>query len=57
MRVVVLLCIAMSLFSHLSLGAVLWKLAQGLRLCWPHPEYPLPKDTAISYRRYQIGIR
>jgi hypothetical protein len=57
LRVVVLLCIAMNLFSHLSLGAVLGKLAQGLRLSWPDPEYPLPKDAAICYRRYQLGAR
>ena len=36
---------------------MLGKLAQGLRLSWPDPEYPLPKDAAICYRRYQLGAR
>jgi len=57
LRVVVLLCVAMNLFSPLGLGAVLGKMAQGLRLSWPDPEYPLPKDAAICYRRYQLGAR
>ena len=33
------------------------KLAQGLRFIWRDPEHRLPRDSAISYRRYQLGAR
>jgi hypothetical protein len=57
MVVTVLLTIAMNLFTHASIGEVMRKLAQGLRYIWPDPEYSLPKDGAISTRRYQLGAR
>lgn len=50
------LLIAMNLFSHLSLGMVLEKIAYGLRLLWPHQEEPLPGESALTYRRYQLGV-
>ncbi len=55
--VTVLLVIAMNLYTHLSLGGVLEEMARGLRYVWPDPDYELPNDAAISYRRYQLGVR
>jgi hypothetical protein len=57
MRVVVLLVIAMHIYTRLSLGEVLGQIARGLRFIWPNPDYAVPKDSAISYRRYQLGAR
>lgn len=55
MTVVILVLIAMSIYTHLSIGHVLRKVAQGLRFIWPDPSYPVPQDSAITYRRYQLG--
>lgn len=49
--------IGMALYSHLSMSAVIQKLAQGLRLLWADWEYPVAKASAISQRRYQLGVR
>jgi hypothetical protein len=57
MVAVVLLTIAMSIYTHLSIGDVMGKLARGLRFIWPNPDYAVPKDSAIAYRRYQLGAR
>lgn len=57
MAVVVLLTIAMNLYACLSLKRVMRKIAQGLRFVWPHEDISLPNDSAISYRRYQLGAR
>jgi hypothetical protein len=55
--VTVLLTIAMNIYTHLSIGHVLKKMAHGLRFIWPDHNYRLPGDSAISYRRYQLGVR
>jgi len=55
--VTVLLVIAMNLYTQLSIGAVLRKIACGLRFIWPDPDYVVANDAAISYRRYQLGAR
>ena len=57
MAVVVWLLIALHLYTTLSIGAVLRKLARGLRFIWPDPTIELPKDSAIAYRRSQLGAR
>jgi hypothetical protein len=57
MVLTVLLMIAMNLYSHLSIGEVMRKIARGLRYIWPDPEYQVASDSAISYRRYQLGAR
>jgi Insertion element 4 transposase N-terminal/Transposase DDE domain len=57
MPLVVWLIIALHLYTTLSIGAVLGKLARGLRLIWPDPSIRLPKDSAICYRRSQLGAR
>ena len=38
--------IAMNLYTHLALGHVLRKLAQGLRFIWPDPRYRVPGASA-----------
>lgn len=55
--VTVWLVIAMHLYTHLALDAVLGKLAKGLRYIWPDPNIRLPTASAITYRRYQLGAR
>jgi hypothetical protein len=57
MVMTVLVVLAMHLYSHLALPHVLRKIAQGLRLIWPDPTYPLPTASALTYRRYQLGVR
>jgi hypothetical protein len=55
--VTVFIVIGMGLYDTLSIGTVLKKLAKGLRYIWPDPDYTLAKDSAISYRRNQLGAR
>jgi len=57
MVVTVWVVIAMNLFAHLSIAHVMRKLARGLRIIWPDPSYRLPKASALTYRRYQLGAR
>ena len=57
MVIIVWLLIAMNVYCDCSIGHVLRKLAQGLRYIWPDPEYPLPGEPAMTYRRYQLGPR
>jgi hypothetical protein len=47
----------LNLYTTYSIGDVLEKMAQGLRYIWPDPDYLVPNDSAISYRRYQLGAR
>lgn len=55
--VTVLLVIMLNIYTTCSIGDVLEKMAQGLRYIWPDPDYLVPNDSAISYRRYQVGAR
>jgi hypothetical protein len=55
--VVVWLVIALHVYTTLSISAVLAKLARGLRFLWPDPLITLPTDSALTYRRYQVGAR
>lgn len=57
LRMVVLLSIAMSIYARLSIGQVMHRIARGLRYVWPDPDYALPHDSALAYRRYQLGAR
>jgi hypothetical protein len=57
MEVVVWVVIALHLYTHLSIGDILEKIAHGLCLIWPDPIDPLPNDSALTYRRYQLGAR
>ena len=53
--VTVLVIVGMNIYSYLSIGHVMQKIAKGLRFIWSDPEASLPKDSALSYRRYQLG--
>jgi hypothetical protein len=55
--ITVWLVIGLYLFAHCSAKRVLAKLAQGVRLLWGEGDYPLPGDSALSYRRDQVGVR
>lgn len=55
--VTVLLTIGMNIYTRLSIGAVMEKIAKGLRYIWSDPNYVVANDAAISYRRYQLGAR
>src|SRR5947208_2033647 len=60
LEVTLWLVIGMNLFAQSPLEEVLQKLAHGLRLVWPHEDRRrtlLPSKPAISYRRYQLGVR
>ncbi len=57
MVLVVWLVIALHLFPSVSIGGVLRKLARGLRFIWFDPSISLPTDSAIAYRRAQLGAR
>lgn len=51
------LVIFMNIYTSMSIGHVMRKIAKGLRYIWPNPDYPVPGDGAISYRRYQLGAQ
>jgi hypothetical protein len=51
------LVIALHLFPTVAISGVFRKLARGLRLFWPDPEVALPSDSALAYRRQQLGAR
>ena len=51
----VLVIVSMNIYPYLSIGHVLQKLARGLRFIWPDADYNIPVDSALSYRRYQLG--
>jgi hypothetical protein len=51
----VLVIVGMNIYPYLSIGHVIQKLARGLRFIWPDADYDVPKDSALSYRRYQLG--
>jgi hypothetical protein len=57
LETILLLVIAMNLYAQESLGAVLQRITHGLRLVWPEPEPGLPRESALVYRRYQLGAR
>ena len=55
MVAVMLLTIVMNIYTRLSIGEAMRRLARGLRFVWSDPDYSVPKDSAIVYRRYQLG--
>lgn len=50
------LVIAMNLCSHLSLQHVLEKMTHALGLLLPQAAEQLPSGSALTYRRYQLGV-
>jgi hypothetical protein len=57
MVAVMFLVITMNIHTRPSIGRVMKRLAQGLRFIWIDPCYRLPRNNAITYRRYQLGAR
>ena len=57
MALVIWLVIALHLYPTVSISGVLRKLARGLRFIWPDPSIALPGDSALAYRRTQLGAR
>lgn len=57
MIAIVVLIIALHMYSRLSIGFVFKRLVRGLRFIWPDPHWKTPNDSALSYRRYQLGAR
>jgi hypothetical protein len=57
MIAVVLLIIALHIYSRISIDHVFKRLGKGLRFIWPEPDWKMPKASALSYRRYQLGAR
>lgn len=55
--VTVLVIVGMNIYSYLSIGHVMQKMAKGLRFIWNDPEYDVARDSALSYRRYQLGAQ
>ncbi len=51
------LVIALHLYPTVSIAGVLRKLARGLRFVWSDPTLPLPGESALAYRRAQLGAR
>jgi hypothetical protein len=49
------LVIALHLYPSVSIAGVLRKLVRGLRFLWPDPSLPLPGESALAYRRAQLG--
>jgi hypothetical protein len=57
MIAVVLLIVALHIYSRLSIDHVFKRLGKGLRFIWPDPDWKMPAASALSYRRYQLGAR
>jgi hypothetical protein len=55
--VTLLLCLAMSLWTHYPLRVVLAKLVHGLRLFWVDPDIVLASKGAIAQARARLGPR
>ena len=55
--VMLLLCVAMSLFTAHALDVVLHKMVHGLRLFWSDPDITLATKSAISQARSRLGAR
>jgi hypothetical protein len=55
--VTILVVVGMNIYAYLSMGHVMQKMARGLRFIWPDPACDGIRDSAFSYRRYQMGAR
>lgn len=49
--------IALHFYAHLSLGRVFEQITHTLRLLCPALDTQLPGESALTYRRYQLGAR
>ena len=57
MVTVLLLVIAMNIYTRLSIGHVMREIAQGVRFFWSDPSYRLPKDSATAYRSHPRVVK
>jgi hypothetical protein len=60
LQLLVWLVIAMNLFATVALEDALEQLLHGLHLLWPDEDgylRAMPQKSAITYRRYQLGVR
>lgn len=55
LHLTVWLVIALHLYPTVSIAGVVRKLVRGLRFIWSDPALPLPTDSAVAYRRAQLG--
>ena len=51
------LVVALHLYPTVSIAGLWRKLARGVRFLWPDPAIALPADSALAYRRAQLGAR
>jgi hypothetical protein len=51
------LVVGLHLYPTVSIAGVLRKLARGLRFIWADPALSLPGESALAYRRAQLGAR
>ncbi len=56
-ELMMLLTVAMNLFTRQSLSQVLIKMLKGLRLIWDDPEFATATKGAICQARYRLGAR
>jgi hypothetical protein len=56
MAAIVLLIVAMNLWTQCAIPTVFRHLARGLRWLWPDPDVRLPQSNALTYRRYHLGV-
>lgn len=49
--------IGLHLYPTVGISGVLRKLVRGMRFLWPDPSITLPGDSALAYRRTQLGAR
>ena len=56
-ELVILLSVAMNLYTQQSLSQVLVKMLKGLRFLWPEPQFQVASKSAISQARYRLGAQ
>ena len=56
-ELMILLTVAMNLYTRQSLGQVLIKMIRGLRLIWPDSDFAPTTSSAICQARYRLGAR
>ena len=57
MRAMVWLLIAMNIWTQWAIPLVYRQITSGLRWLWPGPPPAIPRSSAFTYRRYQLGVR
>jgi hypothetical protein len=56
LHAIVMLVVAMNLWTHAAIPTVFRHLVRGLRWLWP-TDVAVPRSSAFVYRRYQLGAR